>query len=183
MWANSPCLRHLNPFLDMGNYLSCKSQNQSSSISGTIEEVFKWGPVILTLVTLIGNDTAQHGNHQRKRQSYISGFWSHLCAVKKWINFTPKPQKPNLCASCRKETPSRASYPASSDSPASLPAETSLIATARRVFISLFPCFPTVPKDLQWLRKFPAFQSDHKPSLKRPSHSLLWVHFMKWIWW
>lgn len=183
MWANSPCLMHLNPFLPMGNYFSCKSQNQSSSTSETIHEAFKWGPIILTLVSLIGNDTAQHERHQMKRQSYISDFWSHLCAVKKRINFTPKPQKPNLHASCRKKPPSRASYPASSDHPASLPAKASPIATARRVFISLFPCFPIVPKDLQMLRIFPAFQSDHKPSLKRLSHSLLWVHFMKWMLW
>lgn len=55
---------------------------------------------------------------------------------------------------------------ASSDHPASLPAKTSLITTVRRVFINPFPCFPIVAKDLQMLRKFPAFQSDHRPSLE-----------------
>lgn len=156
MWANSPYLRHLNPFLDMGNYFSCKSQNQSSSISESIQEAFKWGPVILTLVSLIGNDTAQHGNHQRKRQSYISGFWSHLCAVKKWINFTPKPQKPDLCASCRKETPSRASYPASSDPPC-FPASQNIPGSdSQKSFYQPLSLFPHCSERLAMVAEIPS---------------------------
>lgn len=174
---------HLGSFLYMGNYFSCKSQNQSSNISASIQDALKWGSIILTLVGLIWNDTAWRERHQRKMWSPVSGFWSHLCAAEKWINFTPKPQKLNLLTSCREETTSRASYQASPAHLNSLSAETSPIVTARPVFISLIHCFPIVPKDLQILGKFPAFQFDHKPSLKRLSHSLLWVRFMKWVWW
>lgn len=85
-----------------------KSKSEQQPFQNHTRSV-KWGPIILTLVSLNGNDTAQHKRHQRRRQSYSSGFWSHLCAEKKQINFTLMLQKPSVHASCRKEPPSRTS--------------------------------------------------------------------------
>ena len=77
----------------------------------TVQEALKWGSITITLGSLTWNDTAQHERHQRKTWSPISGFWSHPCAGKKWINFTSQAQRLNLHASCREETSSSDYYP------------------------------------------------------------------------